>query len=600
MSSARTIGIRALAVLAAGALLGGCGVPTETGVEVQGPLAGAGPTEDQQPVFPPGPDDARTPDQLVDFYLQAAAADPDRAVEHMREFIHPDHADGWEPASQVLVVRVKDQFPTPGDPVRVRVDARVVGSLSRGMVEPVREPRDIALELEVAAEPTGVPDSNLGDPGGDLRYRIVNPPPMILLSDRALAGSSAGYLTPSPIYFWDADHEVLVPDLRWLPTSLSAAGRAQTKLKWLVDGPTPWLSSVASLPGEVDLVGNVVSREDRLDVALTPAAGDIEASRLHAQLWWTLHEEVNGDRSVWLSIDGQERELAAAGPANPSVTAPPASYVLLDGLVTPYTPNGRTVPPAWVTDFEGDIQAAALSREGRAALVHTAPDGMHRFALVTAAGVSDADLSAQTMTRPTWLRRPKGTGLIAADGVLHAFTIEDPEPTEVTVPGVAGPVTALAVAPDGRRLALIAGDELYVASLAHRDDGALSVNQPRRLDTTASGLAGVAFWRENFLAVIGEEEGRNQLYEITVDGAFEKQLTNGDLGGLSVTHMVGYPGSPLEQSMRQRGEVLFEADGRVYRYKYLQRPVDIGVEDLAVEVPEEALESHLRAPFYTE
>jgi hypothetical protein len=590
---------RLLVALSAGALIAGCGVPTHTDVHVEGPLVAPGATEEHEPVSPPGPDEANSPVQLVDYFLQAAAADPDKAVDHLREYIRPEEAERWDPDPQVMVVRVEDQFATPGDRVRVRLDVRVIGTLSQGMIEPRDETR--SFELDVVPESSGTPDDLTSQPS--VRYRIVNPPDMIMLSAEALAGVRPGYLTASPIYFWTRERTVLVPDLRWLPTAFGATRRAQTKLEWLVSGPAPWLEATSPLPGDVALEGNVVGREDRLDVTLTPPAADLDTAQLHAQLWWTLREEVDSDRVVWLMIDGDERVIEPDPSANPGVSDRPDSFVVVEGAVVPYEQGSRSPAlPAALAEPEQVVSTAALSQRGHAALVHTGADGLQRLTVVTGGGTVDSGHQAQEMSRPVWLRHPGDTGLVVADGVLHWFATGDPTLREVPVPTATGPVTAVAVAPDGLRVALVAGGQLYVSSLTARDSGAVTMAPPRRLATTASDLAGVTFWEENHLAIIGEDGGRKLLFELTVDGASERALPNGELGAPpSVTNMVGFPGPPLAPTLAaRRGEVLYEADGRAYRYRYHWEPEAIAVSDLAVELPAELQDAEPRAPFYRE
>jgi hypothetical protein len=585
--------------LSAGALVAGCGVPTYTDVHAEGPLVAPGGAEEHEPVSPPGPDEANSPVQLVDYFLQAAAADPDKAVEHLREFIQSEEAEDWDPDPRVMVVRVEDQFATPGDRVRVRLDVRVIGTLRQGMVDPLDETR--SFEIEVVPKSAGMPDDLTNQ--SSARYRIVNPPDMIMLSVEALAGVRQGYLTASPIYFWNRERTVLVPDLRWLPTAFGATRRAQTKLEWLVNGPAPWLEATAPLPGDVALEGNVVGREERLDVTLTPPAGDLDTAQLHAQLWWTLREELDGDRVVWLMIDGDERMIEPDTSANPSVSDRPDSFVIVEGAVVPYERGSQsTVLPAALAEPDQPVSTAALSQQGHAALVHTGADGMQRLTVLAGGRTVDSGYVAQQMSRPVWLRHAGDTGLVAADGVLHWFAAGDPTLREVPLPAMTAPVTAVAVAPDGLRVAMVAGGQLYVSSLTVQADNAVTMVPPRRLATTAADLAGVTFWEENHLAIIGEDGGRMWLYELTVDGASERALPNGELGAPpSVTNMVGFPGPPLAPTLAaRRGEVLFEADRRAYRYRYHWEPQAINVSDLAVELPAELQDAEPRAPFYRE
>src|SRR5690606_25191930 len=91
-----------------------------------------------EPDPPPGPEEANDEQELVDFYLRAAAGDPENAVEELRRFIHPAVRDEWEPDSRVYVARIGDDpVVTRGETVRFELEVRRVGVLtSNGMIEP--------------------------------------------------------------------------------------------------------------------------------------------------------------------------------------------------------------------------------------------------------------------------------------------------------------------------------------------------------------------------------------------------------------------------------------------------------------------------------
>lgn len=590
--------LAAVAALSVGLLLTGCGVPSSSGVQVDGPVAEQGNPGDDEPRLPPGPDDARSADELVAHFLQAAAGNPDDAVEQLRPFVHRDRQSSWDPDGDVLLVRAEDPISTPVgiDGRRITVTVQVLGVLRDGMIVARDRSDRTQYEFEVVDEAS----SSDEEPDlGQSRWRIVNPPDAILLSDEALSVSltNPGYLEPSPIYFWDSGHRVLVPDLRWLPTALPARQRAQLKLQWLIEGPAPWLDSVARLPGDVGLEGNIVWTEDRVDVAMTPAAKEVEPAHLDTQLWWTLRGEVGDERDAWLLVDGAERSIGAEEGANASVARSRASLVLVDGQFVPYS-GAASDELTWpdLSDVAGDPYAVALSRDGQAAVAYRDAAGLSGLAVVTGDQVAETGLSGTTMSRPVWLTHPTDTGLVAVDGELYRFGSPD-EPAPVTVPGVTGEITALAVPPDGRRVALVADGELYIASLARRDEG-LMVGTARWLPTTGNDLAGVTFLQENWLAVIGQQGGQSLLYELTVDGAVERELVSGELGAhQQIGHMVGYPGDVLARSP-QRGEIMYEADGFVYRYRHPNPPDSVSLSDLGIEADEDAAGPH--APVFVE
>lgn len=598
--SARAGWVRAVALAGAltvltGTGLAGCGIPAGTGVRTDGPLPEAGsPRSSDTPTPPPGPDQADTAAELVDFFLQAAAGNPEDPLATMAEFIHEQERADWQPDPQVLVVRADEIFSTPGDRIRVQVGVREIGVLTdRGTIEPrdVAESRPLIFKVVQIQEVDT--DVTLGVSGP--RYRLVDPPDEILLSTRAL---ERGYLLPRPVYFWGSDGESLVPDLRWLPSALADRQRAQTVLEWLEDGPARWLpGALVGLPDDVALAGNVVWSADRLEVALTAAAGEAEVGRLDAQVWWTLRPELASGRTLVLTIGDQRREVDGNRylSDNPATRGAPARFAVVDGAVRPQKPAGELDLPALAVELNQEVHRAALTWDRRfAALVREEPDGRLRLAVARPAGLADTRLVDPTMSRPVWLAG--GTaGLVVAGGRLYRFG-RDADTAQVRLPGDLAEIQEVAAAPDGRRIALVAGGRLYVASMVWRE-GSFSVNEPRVLPTTAKGLAGVGFLRENWLAIVGEDDGRSQLYEITVDGALEQPLPEDELGAPeSVDSFTAYPGDPT--SPEERGEIMYEAESRAYRYVYGSIPQQIEAEDLFVPAGAEPTEADPRAPFF--
>jgi hypothetical protein len=590
------------ATLAGALLLAGCGVPDSTEVQVDGSMSEADSTGADEAVHhPPTPDEADDQTQLVEHFLQAATANLENPVEPLSAFVHRDQQSTWQPDPQILLVRTDDPVPTQaGDVVRVQVDGRVIGVLGEGGIV---EPRDETkrLTFEVGVEPEAQPDEdpvlNVGQP----RYRLVNPPDEIWLSTSAMVEE---YLRPHPVYFWDQEQRALVPDLRWLPSTLLERQRAQRSLEWLEDGPAPWLQgAVSELDDDVALAGNVVENEDRIDVPLTAAAGEVDdPGNLDAQLWWTLRPFLStppnsSGRALVVNIDGETREIGEEYlTRNPTVRRPPARFAVLDGVIHQqrYTGDNLLDVPALAGDVNANIHSAAITPDhGSAALVKVEPDERLRLVVSGPDGAVETDLVVGDMGRPVWLH-PGDTGLVAADGKLYRFQADGQE-SEVDVPGLTG-IEAVAADASGRRLALVAGGNLYVASMVRRD-GSVSVNQPRPLATTAENLSGVAFLQESWLAIVGEAEGQTKLFELTVDGAYERELPNGTVGVVpGVDSFVAYPGDPRDR-VASRGEIMYETEGRAYTYSLSFRPVQLQATDLYGDVSEEDA-GDPRAPFF--
>lgn len=585
----------------AGVLLAGCGIPSETDVRVDGPAQDAGSSEtNDTPTIPPGPEQADSEEELVDYFLLAAAANPEDPLDALRKFIHPEQRDDWQPDPQVLVVRTEASVPTLPDD-RVRVPVQEIGVLGAGgVIEPRSGSTQRQIEFEVVEAPeVRTDDGQVGVDVGDPQFWLVNPPNVIMLSEDAL-DDRRRLLLPHPIYFRASDGDALVPDLRWLPSALPERQRAQTVLEWLEDGPAPWLrGAVVDLPDDVGLAGNVVWNDDRVDVALTAAAADIEQDDLGAQLWWTLRPELGNARTLVVTIDGQQRDIPGGyAQQNPTSREAPARFAVLDGRIRQQLTADRELAlPALADGANADVHSAALTDNRRtAALVRVEPDDQRRLVIARPGGPVETSLVRSGMGRPAWLASGE-TGLVVADGELYRFTRAG-DWSAVPVPGLAG-IEAVAAAPDARRLALVAGGKLYLASMVWRD-GSFSVNEPRLLPTSASDLSGVGFLQENWLAIVGRDGDGSLLYEITVDGALEQELPSGELGPPpSVDSFVAYPGDPLSAAptVPTRGEIMFEFEDLAYRYVYGREAVQIEAPDLyGVSADDEPGDP--RAPFF--
>jgi len=583
----------------AGGLVAGCGVPTGTDVQVEGPPAEAGGTgSGGEPDPPPGPEEADDEQELVDFFLRAAAGDPENAVEELRRFIHPEARDDWEPDSRVYVARIGDDpVVTRGETVRFELEVRRVGVLTpNGVIEPrtfQEEPRSYVLH--VTSEPVPPADR---PPAGGQRFWLVDAPPVILLDDRALEL----HFDLRPIYFWDSNQGTLVPDLRWLPHAVPETQRPQAAVDWLIAGPAPWLAgTVLSVEG-VERVGNVIPGQDSLEVRLAVPPETVDLNRLDAQLWWTLRPDLASGVDLTVVVNGEPRHLRESyRGANPVPEEAPPSFAVLDGAVRQHVP-AETVPvPALAGGVDTDILRAAFSRDRRnAALVKPEPDGRARLILTQPGRQTRTDLVAGSIGQPLWLNNPPGSGLVVADGELRQFISGEASVGRVDV-DLPGPVTAVAAAPDGRRLALVADGRLYLASLARAGGGITLSSQPRALSTTATDLDGVAFIREEWLAVVGTAQGQSRLYEVTVDGALERELPAGGLGNPDeISSFVAHPGDPTDPD--DRGTIMYQADDLIWRYVHPQSPVRITAELLrGDETPDSETEpSEPSAPFFVD
>jgi hypothetical protein len=188
-----------------------------------------------------------------------------------------------------------------------------------------------------------------------------------------------------------------------------------------------------------------------------------------------------------------------------------------------------------------------------------------------------------TLGRPVWAVTPDNNpgnaiGLITVDGKLYSFGAAGGKAVRVEWQGDPGSITAFAVAPDGYRLALVAGGRLYRTVLDTSGDS-LTMSAPEQLlPPNFKTVAAVAWSSETYLAVAGTRaDGRSAVMDVTVDGALTyPRLT--DIGKETVTSITAYPSNPLSREENSDSES-YETAGDAW--DVLGEPVRITSADLA-------------------
>ncbi len=545
MRRALVAGLLAAVFLPAG--LFGCGIPEQTEVHVDGrpePAAEAG-SLNGRAAHPPTRTATSDPDQFILNYLSAAAGEREQAYTRVKEFIAPESLNRLREKPQSSEVELTV--------VRLREKAKVTLNNAGTWQVTVPVQQVGVLRADGILGPPTAPDTEykfqLREAGDGLAgLFITDLPNVLLLSDDALRS----YYGAHTIYFWNTDQTRLVPDQRYLPSTVPAERRVTEVVKWLAGGPPDWLASgVTRLPEGTQPINNATGADGRWEVNLTmPKADDFRLARLATQLAWSL-PDLNGE--LQLKIQNQNRhaiDLKQEQANNPlySTFGAPERFCVYDGAIHSVSLAGESAGSVPVSDdVNKNVVSAALNRtdgEVLAALVVTRPDRRRRLVVGTApAPVTLFNESKEwfgSVGRPVWLRKPdpeRPAGLVVADGRLYRFD-GMAVMTPVTLP-VSGAVTAVAGSFDGHRIALIIKGELYVASVSF-DGGVITVNQPRRLITRLTGLTAVDWYSENQLVFAGNEAGRPVIYQTTVDGGLETALKREV--GAEVTQLAAYPG----------------------------------------------------------
>ncbi|WP_428961785.1 LpqB family beta-propeller domain-containing protein [Micromonospora fluostatini] len=568
---------RAVAVLLVGTLLvtgpSGCGIPNESEVQVdeRGPSVVAG-SSSLRSAEPPNRTAAGTdPDAFVRNFLSAAAGEPDRAYQRVKQFIDPMERDRLQEkqGSEIglTVVRLRDEPVITADveSTKVRLVVQQIGLLRANgtLVPPVATETEYRFELN-----TGEREESNG-------LYVRNPPNVLLLSDSALRE----FYQAEAIYFWNSARTRLVPDQRYLPLSVPAERRVTDVVRWLTAGPSDWLGpGVSRLPDGTNLINNATESDGRWEVNLEmPGENDQRLDQLATQLAWSLPElqgslELKSRNQSRRVIDSL-REHRIANPAYP-ISDSPQRFCVYEGTIQPLAfagePSG-TVPV--VTTASQQVLSAALARAGNrvlAAVALAGSDGRQRLGVGSGPDpvrIAATGVPFDTVGRPAWLRSAephRPYGLVVADGGLYRFGA-DAQMEPVPLLNAEGPVTAVAAALDGHRVAVIAGGALYVAAV-NLDGGQVGLGPARRVAVSLTDLSAVDWSGENTLVVAGSG-GRPAVHQTSVDGALETPL-NSDVGA-RVTHLAAYPVNPVVSI--SIGTLMYEANGVAYRSNPYER-----------------------------
>lgn len=514
-------GRAATGVLAAGLLcaaLAGCATVPTSGPIRQGPVVDSGESTQFIRVIAAPPSSGAAPAEIVRGFLEAnASLEQDHAI--ARRYLTEQAAQTWDagasttiydPASLALAAR--------GGRVRVTFD--VTGELLQDgtlvTIDPAEE-RQVVFDLEqVLEQGASVP-----------QWRIADPPPGVLISSADLRRAFRAY----DAFFVADGTGQLVPDGRLVP--VVGASLPTTLAELVLQGPSDWLAPAvgSGLPAGTELaLGAVPVTNGVAEVALTEEAlstTDAQRRDLAAQLTWTLTQlpEVS---EVRIEVGGEPFPV-------------PAAPVLLDrslwqsrspdGLVT--GPSGARRAPHFVLQGEAIVR---ISEVGRTAIPVSVPgadrlDGLavaldeRRAAAITARGAAvwllPLDRRSTTLEVPA---QQVSDVSFAPDGqawFVDAGRVRRVSPagvtTDVAVRGEGlGPITDLQVARDGARVALLAGERLYVGVVV-RDGRGAAIDSIRRVEAGVSAARAVAWRDAGTLDVLGSPTaGAEQVLRVTV------------------------------------------------------------------------------------
>jgi hypothetical protein len=525
---------------------GGCGVSAST-PEDHGDRLQAVPPFDDEVLPVPRPNDARSTEGLVELFLSAAVGGGEPAIGQVRAF---------------LTANADAAFRYPADPQQAQPTVvRVVGDPTAGVATGQRTPVTVTYQVIGLLNDQGRVDELSQPAGGTMVFWVVtdeenrsnlridqidNAPPGLLLSDAALGE----IYRIQPIYFWDAQAELLVPDLRYLPLTLGEEQRANLLVQWLVAGPSPWLTGARRVPSGTSKESVVIRADETfvVNLALEAERSADTLNQLLYQLRWTLGVG-QSFRKVELQIDGQAQQLDTGDrfrEFNRSYTfsEPKPRYDIVNDKVEVVSASGAAVPEVLASPDNAGVTFASVNRNATvAALVRSNADG-RRYLQFVRSGVQSvtADISPRAdMTRPSWVPVPGEEDeyvMLAAGGHLYLVSTTDGRSTDVT-PSRVGAVSTATVAPDGRRVAFVAGGDAYVASLTVEGE-TMAVGSNLRPILAGQKVSGVAWINETWLYLGGTPGGGPAMWKVSADGVVAHN-ESANLRGINVTDVVAAP-----------------------------------------------------------
>ena len=393
------------------------------------------------------------------------------------------------------------------------------------------------------------------------QWRIDDPPAEVVISQRDFQQN----YNPRTLYFLDAGGTVVVPDQRYLNSAPDALpGRL---LDLLIAGPSGPLTGVArNRLARAELRTSVHPESGITVVDITNVELPTPAARraLAAQIVFTLTRYRDADQ-IQIMVGGAildpatptytQASLQSFDPDRIPATGPPASdpyYVDQLNRIIALT-DGR---PMWgdLGNLTLAVQSAAMSAAtGAVAAATTLSEGTQLVIGQPLARVEAVPvLKATTLTQPSFSRSGDEVWVVqnGADKPqvyqisATVSATETPSRLQVAAPALAGkgPVTALQISPDGVRVAVVAGQKLYLGVVAYAGgaESAAQVSTDKsgavltNLTQVASSLTDVStvvFNTSTEIMVAAKAPGATirTVFRESIDGSDQRQVTTTDL-----------------------------------------------------------------------
>ena len=486
--------------------LSGCaGIPTSSQVYFGEEISEDASTQFVRVIARP-PSKDMSPEEIVRGFLDACA-DPSENYGIARQYLAIESAGAWNPLTGIEIYEASS-IEVAGDAPSLTVAAGKLGTISDLGRYQSGDPGDqISKSFELAQ-----------DSGG--QWRIAKLSDGILLSSGDVDRSFRSF----PIYFLRTDLTSLVTDSVLVPVSNS--GAATSLVKALLDGPSPYLSPVATsaFPVGTSLtygsvpITNGIAQVDLSNEIL--GADEATRSALSAQLVWTLSTLANVS-AVQITVSGQPLALTNVGSIQTT-----QDWKDLSALPNPELVNLNVIRNEKILAVQNDTEN--LKYIFKAPLVFAMPNTQDtkvavvsadlKSLLVTNSTESSFELIAQgdQISKPTWDRDGniyysdfgQGVREVLTDGTVRVVSVD------ASTFGTADQVKQVSVSNDGVRVAVVISNgiqDVVAVGAIFKTDTETRIIGLHRIERSINSIRDIAWSTPTSISVIGTDETNSDL-----------------------------------------------------------------------------------------
>ena len=452
------------------------------------------------------PSNGMNPEEIVRGFLDACA-DPSENYGIARQYLAVESAGDWNPATGIEIYDAST-IDVSGTSPNLTVGARKLGNISDlGRYQSADAGAQVSESFELEQDPAG-------------QWRIVNLSDGILLSSGDVDRSFRSF----PIYFFNTELTTLITDTVMVPVSNS--GAATSLVRSLLEGPSPFLSPVATSAfpiGTTLTYGSVPITNGIAQVDLSNeilGADEVTRGALSAQLVWTLAILANVS-AVQISVSGQPLEVA-----NSSAPQTIQDWQNLSTLPNPNSINLNVIRSDEIYTVQGATESLRFVSPSPIIFTSPNPSGTQIAAvtsdrkslLVSSTSDSSFELAAKgdQISKPTWdldgniyfTDLGQGVREVLKDGSIRSVSVD------VSNLGTNDQVKNVSVASDGVRVAVVLTDgiqDVIAVGAIFKSEKETRIIGLHRIERSITYARDIIWSSPTTIAALGSDESKSEL-----------------------------------------------------------------------------------------